>query len=76
VGLVALQDAESGQIQWVDTGSRSWRRSFSERVTELRLARERVFRKAKVDRIDITTDSDYVIPLTNFFEQRARRLRR
>jgi uncharacterized protein (DUF58 family) len=76
VGLLALEDAETGQIQWVDTGSRQWRRSFIERVNELRLARERVFRKAKVDRIDITTNSDYVIPLTNFFEQRARRLRR
>jgi len=73
VGLVALEDAETGQVQWVDTSSRQWRESFTERVNELRLARERVFRKAKVDRIDITTDSDYVTPLTNFFEQRARR---
>lgn len=73
VGLVALEDAETGQVQWVDTSSRQWRESFMERVNELRLARERVFRKAKVDRIDITTDSDYVTPLTNFFEQRARR---
>jgi uncharacterized protein (DUF58 family) len=76
VGLVALEDAETGQIQWVDTGNRHWRQSFTERVKELHLARERVFRKAKVDRINITTDADYVVPLTNFFEQRARRLRR
>jgi uncharacterized protein (DUF58 family) len=76
VGLVALEDAETGQIQWVDTGNRHWRQSFTERVKELQLARERVFRKAKVDRINITTDADYVVPLTNFFEQRARRLRR
>lgn len=76
VGMVALEDAETGQVKWVDTGSRQWRQEFTERVTEQRLARERVFRKAKVDRIDISTDSDYVIPLTNFFEQRARRLRR
>ena len=76
VGMLALEDAETGQIQWVDTSNRHWREAFGERVTELKLARERVFRKAKVDRIDITTDADYVIPLTNFFEQRARRLRR
>lgn len=76
VGLVALEDAETGQVQWVDTASRRWRQEFSERVTELNLARQRVFRKAKVDQIDISTDSDYVVPLTNFFEQRARRLRR
>jgi uncharacterized protein (DUF58 family) len=76
VGVVALEDAETRNIQWVDTGSRHWRRSFIERVEELRVARERVFRRAKVDRINISTDKDYVIPLTNFFEQRARRLRR
>ncbi|RMF00006.1 MAG: DUF58 domain-containing protein [Chloroflexi bacterium] len=76
VGLVALEDAETGQVQWVDTASRRWRQEFAERVTELNLARQRVFRKAKVDQIDISTDSDYVVPLTNFFEQRARRLRR
>lgn len=76
VGLITLEDAETGQIQWVDTGNRKFRQAFSERVNELHLARERVFRKAKVDRINISTDSDYVIPLTNFFEQRARRLRR
>lgn len=76
VGLLALEDAETGQVQWVDTSSRQWRQAFTERVNELHLARERVFRKAKVDRINITTDSDYVIPLTNFFEQRSRRLRR
>ncbi|GAB4459528.1 MAG: DUF58 domain-containing protein [Anaerolineae bacterium] len=76
VGLVALEDAETGQVQWVDTSSRQWREQFTERVTELVTARERVFRKAKVDRINISTDADYVVPLTNFFEQRARRLRR
>jgi uncharacterized protein (DUF58 family) len=75
VGLLALEDAETGQIQWADTSSRQWRDSFAERVNELRLARQRVFRRAKVDRIDITTAADYVTPLTIFFEKRARRLR-
>jgi uncharacterized protein (DUF58 family) len=76
VGLVALEDAETGQVQWVDTSSRQWRETFTERVNELQLARQRIFRKAKVDRIDITTDAEYVTPLAVFFEKRARRLRR
>jgi hypothetical protein len=76
VGLLALEDAETGQVQWVDTGSRHWRQSFTNQVSELKVARDRVFRKAKVDRIDITTDAEYVTPLTTFFEKRARRLRR
>jgi uncharacterized protein (DUF58 family) len=76
VGLLALEDAETGRMQWVDTDSRQWRESFAARVNELQLARERVFRRAKVDRINITTDTEYVTPLTVFFEKRARRLRR
>jgi uncharacterized protein (DUF58 family) len=76
VGLVALEDAETGQMQWVDTSHRQWRETFTERVNELQLARQRIFRKAKVDRIDITTDAEYVTPLTVFFEKRARRLQR
>jgi uncharacterized protein (DUF58 family) len=76
VGLMALEDAETGQIQWVDTGSRAWRQAFTERVNELKLGRDRVFRKAKVDRIAITTDAEYVTPLTTFFARRAKRLRR
>lgn len=76
VGLLALEDAETGQVQWVDTSSPHWRQSFADKVSELKVARDRVFRKAKVDRIDITTDAEYVTPLTTFFEKRVRRLRR
>ncbi|MEM7344825.1 MAG: DUF58 domain-containing protein [Chloroflexota bacterium] len=76
VGLMALEDAETGEIQWVDTNNRRWRESFTERVEELQVGREQALRKAKVDRINISTDMDYVVPLTTFFERRARRLRR
>lgn len=76
VGLLALEDAETGEIQWVDTSNRAWRKSFTERTKELQANRERVFRRSKVDRINISTDADYVAPLTAFFEKRARRLRR
>jgi len=76
VGLMALEDAETGEIQWVDTGNRKWRRAFAERVKQLQMNRDRAFRKAKVDRIDVTTAEDYVTPLTGFFERRARRMRR
>jgi len=76
VGLVTMQDAETGEIQWVDTSNRRWRESFKERVATLHQGREKVFRKSKVDRINITTEADYVTPLTAFFEKRAQRLRR
>lgn len=76
VGLVAMQDAETEEIKWVDTSNRRWREAFADRVATLHQGREKVFRKSKVDRINITTDADYVTPLTSFFEKRAQRLRR
>ncbi|MDM8529387.1 DUF58 domain-containing protein, partial [Anaerolineales bacterium HSG24] len=76
VGLLALQDAETGEVRMVDTSSRTVRRNFTEQVRALINEREYSFRRAKVDRIDITTADDYVMPLTKFFEKRAKRLRR
>lgn len=76
VGLVALEDAETGQVQWVDTASARWRAEFAGRAARLQQARDRVFRKAKVDCINISTGAEYVTPLATFFERRARRLRR
>ena len=76
VGLLALEDAETREIQWVDTGSRRWRETFTKRIRALHEGRERVFRRSKVDRINISTEGDYVLPLTAFFEKRVQRLRR
>jgi len=76
VGLVAIEDAETGQRQWVDTGSRAWRRAFAERAVERLAARDAALNRAQVDRIDVTVGEDYIIPLLSFFQARARRLAR
>lgn len=68
VGMLALEDAETGQVRWVDTGSRAWRQAFMEYALQLKQARERLFRKAKVDRIDLSTDAEYITPLTTFLK--------
>ena len=76
VGLLALEDAESGQLRWVDTGSREWKREFTDRVTRLEEGKSEVFTAAGVDRISVTTERDYVAELGAFFKDRLRRLRR
>lgn len=76
VGLLALQDAESGRTLWVDTSDRSWRRSFAERTAQHEAAKLAVLRRAGVDRIVLDTNGDYVEPLTRFFKGRERRQRR
>jgi uncharacterized protein (DUF58 family) len=72
VGVVALEDPETGQLTWVDTG----RTDVHDRFTKL-LARERgetrrLFRRLGVDEIEVRTDQPYVKPLLAFFRRRER----
>ena len=76
VGIMALEDAESGQLRWVDTGSSEWRRGFLERVARVEEGKNDVFIAAGVDRIRVTTARDYVPEVGAFFKDRLRRLGR
>lgn len=76
VGLLALEDPESGAIVWVDTSSSRWQNAYRQRMEQLENSKTRVFRQASVDRIDIHTNQEYTVPLTRFFKERAQRLRR
>jgi uncharacterized protein (DUF58 family) len=75
VGMLALEDPETDEIVWVDTGSGAWREAFRRSAQNLETAKTKVFRQASVDRIDIWTDEEYTAPLTAFFQERARRIR-
>ncbi|MEZ4862527.1 MAG: DUF58 domain-containing protein [Caldilineaceae bacterium] len=73
VGLLLLEDAETGALTWVDTSHREWRQAFAQKNADLAAAKERLFNRANVDRIPLTTDADYVAPLLAFFAKRGQR---
>jgi uncharacterized protein (DUF58 family) len=75
VGLLAMEDPETGEVAWVDTASSAGRSAFQRRMEAARAGATRAFRQAGVDRIDVATDRDYVAPLTAFFQDRYRRIR-
>ena len=75
VGLLALEDAETGDIIWVDTSNRAWRNQFQQQTQRFRESKNRVLADAGVDRVPIRTNQDYVQALTLFFEKRAKRSR-
>ena len=75
VGLLALEDPETGEIVWADTGSKTWRAAFQQRADTLRANTTRGFRQAGVDQINVATNQDYVAPLTAFFQERYHRIR-
>ena len=76
VGVIALEDAESGQIRWVDTSSREWRREFNDKVARLEAGKRDVLTAAGVDRVSLTTEKDYVAEVGAFFRTRRQRLGR
>ncbi|MDF1513578.1 MAG: DUF58 domain-containing protein [Anaerolineae bacterium] len=75
IGLIVLEDAESGQQLWLDSSDPSWQSYFSEHTQDIYRWRRAVLSRAQVDHITITVGEDYVKPLMVFFQGRARRWR-
>ena len=76
VGIIALEDTESGHRRWVDTGDRQWRQDFLERVARLEAEKSDVFAAAGVDHVRVGTERDYLGDVGGFFRNRLRRLTR
>jgi uncharacterized protein (DUF58 family) len=76
VGLVVLEDAETRNRLWVDSGNPKWRQAFARETAARHTARDEAFSRAQVDHIRVTVGEDYVEPLLAFFKARARRWRR
>jgi hypothetical protein len=75
VGVLALEDAESGELIWLDTGDPAWRQIFERRTQRFDTDKRKTLANAGVDRIQIRTDQDYAKALTIFFQKRAKRIR-
>jgi uncharacterized protein (DUF58 family) len=74
VGLLTLEDAETGEQIELDTSDRNVRKKFLEAAEERTANRLRDFRKKRIDAIALRTDQDYVPALQSFFRDRERRL--
>lgn len=72
-GMIELQDAESGRLTLLDTGSRRVRREYERRARERRAALTRQLRELGIDEIPIRTDAGWVDRLVSFFRMRERR---
>jgi uncharacterized protein (DUF58 family) len=73
VGIVALEDAESGEVIELDTASAAVRQRFNELSLERgrRLASD--FRAEGIDTLQLQTDAPYMPALQRFFKTRERR---
>jgi uncharacterized protein (DUF58 family) len=73
VGLVELEEAETGERYVVDTGDPRVRRAVAERAALARAERDRELRAADVDAIVVGTDRPYIEAILRFFRMRERR---
>jgi uncharacterized protein (DUF58 family) len=76
VGLIAVEDPESGELAYVDTGGSGLRDVFGLALARERVGTRRLFRRLGVDEIEVRTDLPYVRPLLAFFRRRERHRRR
>ncbi len=61
VGLVTLQDAETGEMVLVDTASTRFRQDFEREKGRTRKEQSDRMRSLKVDHLSITTGADYTV---------------
>ena len=73
VGLVELEDAETGEIVLIDTGSAGIRKRYERLGREQSDRFRELFSSMGVDQIEVMTDRDYVPNLVRFFRMRERR---
>ncbi len=73
IGLVKLADAETGAERWIDTSSRRVRERMIFDRKEREKLRNSIFVKSRLDKIEVTTGSNYIQPLVQFFRRREKR---
>jgi uncharacterized protein (DUF58 family) len=71
LGLMKFRDAETGEVYWLDTASKSTREQFEQWNREQEKYLKTTFTKAGVDLVNIPTHRDYVPPLMNLFRRRS-----
>lgn len=72
VGLIGVEDAETGMTQWVDTNDYLVRTNYQQTFFSMTERCKTVFLKAGCEMLHLRTDEDYVKILRKFFVGRNR----
>ncbi len=73
VGIVSLNDPESGEKFLIDTSNPKVRERFYRKAKEIRENRKKIFSRLGIDTIDVRTDVPYAKALFLFFRRREKR---
>jgi uncharacterized protein (DUF58 family) len=73
VGLLEIQDAETGETIVLDTGSKKVRNRYKRLAEEKNKKLSDLFQSTGIDHIHLFTDRDYVLDLVKFFRKRMKK---
>jgi uncharacterized protein (DUF58 family) len=74
IGIITLEDAETGEQIEINTGDRTTRTRFADAADERTAELSRTLRRNNIEKIALRTGEDYLPALRSFFKQRERRL--
>ena len=75
VGMVVMEDAETGEQLYVDTHDRKFRKHFLEAAQRREMELNNAFKRAGVDVLSLSTEDDLVRAIVRFAKQRQQRRR-
>lgn len=73
IGMVKMEDAETGNALWVDTSDELVRHNYHQSFMEQSAACKNIFKKSGADLLHIRTDEDYIKILQQFFIRRIKK---
>ena len=73
MGMLVIQDAETGEQLFIDTHDAGFRKRFAEAATRREAELRKALRQGGVDALELSTDDDLVDAIMRFTELRKRR---
>ncbi len=70
LGLIKIKNPETNEFFIFDTSSKENRRLYKDWWDKKNIEINNIFKKAKIDSINIKTDESYIVPLQKFFKKR------
>ncbi len=74
IGLVTLEDSETGELVEIDTGDQRTRTRYAEAAVERRTQWKRAMQRLRMDTLEVSTTEPYLPALRQLFARRAKRL--
>ena len=75
MGMIVMQDAETGEQLYVDTHDRRFRQRFEEAARRREMELQQAFKHSGVDVLSLSTDEDLVRSIVRFASLREQRKR-